>query len=150
MNKRNLLAATLGIGLAATSALAERINMTSNASVEASVNRLTQAVDKAGARVFAVVNFSEGSASVGTALRPTTVVIFGSPTIGAAALQTSQTLALYLPLRILFFEDALGQTWLTYEDPAHVAPTHGVPADNPAVQKMQGALAKFAAVAAGG
>jgi len=117
---------------------------------QTSVARLTDAVTEAGARVFAVVDFAQGNASVGAELRPTTVVIFGSPQIGATALQAGQTLALYLPLRILFFEDAFGQTWLTYDDPAHVAPTHGVPAENPAVQKMAAALARFATIAAGG
>ena len=150
MNKRNVLGAALGIGLMAAPVMAERINIASDANVETSVARLTDAVTDAGARVFAVVDFAQGNASVGAELRPTTVVIFGSPQIGATALQAGQTLALYLPLRILFFEDAFGQTWLTYDDPAHVAPTHGVPAENPAVQKMAAALARFATIAAGG
>ena len=57
--------------------------------------------------------------------------------------------AAYLPLRILFFEDANGQTWATYDDPNAVAPTHGIAADNQAVLAMQGALEKFSAIAAG-
>ena len=58
-------------------------------------------------------------------------------------------MALYLPLRILFFEDESGQTWATYDDPTAVAPTHGLPADNPAVLRMRGALERFSAVATG-
>jgi uncharacterized protein (DUF302 family) len=76
-------------------------------------------------------------------------VIFGSPQIGSTALQTGQTMALHLPLRILFFEDATGQTWATYQDPAALAPDHGISADDPAVLRMQAALQRFSAVASG-
>lgn len=130
--------------------MAERISLTSDAPVDISVARLTEAVGDAGATVFATVDFARGSARVGADLRPTTVVIFGSPEIGGTALQSGQTLALHLPLRILFFEDASGRTWLIYDDPADIAPTHGVPSDDPAVRRMQAALARFASIAAGG
>lgn len=148
---KSLMTAAVAIlfGLIASTAMAERINVASNASVEQSVKRLTQAVEKAGARIFNTIDFAAGNASVGKDLRPTTVVIFGSPRIGASALQKGQTMALHLPLRILFFEDANGQTWATYDDPTAVAPTHGLAADNSAVVAMKGALEKFSAVAAG-
>lgn len=150
MTTRHILGAAFAIGLAAAPAMAERINLASDAAVDASVARLTEAVTDARAKIFAVVDFAQGSASVGASLRPTTVVIFGRPGIGAAALQAGRTFTLYLPLRILFFEDASGQTWLTYDDPGHVAPPHGVAAHAPAVRRMQAAMSRLAAIAAGG
>ena len=137
------------LSLIASTAMAERINIASNVSVEQSVQRLTQAVESAGARVFNTIDFAQGNKSVGETLRPTTLVIFGSPKIGAKALQKGQTMALNLPLRILFFEDANGQTWAIYDDPTMVAPTHGLSADDPAVLAMKGALQKFSAIAVG-
>lgn len=133
--------------ISAEAAMAERINVASNANVATSVERLTDAVETAGARVFNVIDFAQGNASVGETLRPTTLVIFGSPTIGAKALQTEQTMALNLPLRILFFEDANGQTWAIYDEPTAIAPSHGLAADHPAVSAMKGALEKFSAAA---
>jgi len=149
MIKRAILASTVVSSLIASTAMAERINVASNTNVQQSVERLTRVVEDAGARIFTKVDFAQGSASVGEHLRPTTVVIFGSPKIGAKALQDAQTMALYLPLRILFFEDANGQTWATYDDPAAVAKTHGLAADNPAVLAMKGALETFSAAASG-
>lgn len=148
---RNLftLASTALFTLIASAAMAERINIASNASVETSVARLTRAVETAGAQVFATFDFAQGVATIGDVIRPTTAVIFGSPKIGGKALQDSQTMALYLPLRILFFEDGNGQVWATYDDPTAVAPTHGLAADNPAVLAMQGALGRFSAIATG-
>jgi len=149
MKPFNLLASALVITLTAGAAMAERINMTSNASVATSVERLTNAVKASGARVFATVDFQQGAKSVGEDLRPTTVVIFGNPKIGSTALQEGQTMALFLPLRILFFEDKNGQTWATYNDPASVAPSHGLAANNRAILQMQGALDRFATIATG-
>lgn len=145
---KSLALATL-LSFGATMSMAERINVTSNADVDTSVARLVEAVETAGARVFAKVNFSQGAQTQGEALRPTTVVIFGSPKIGSTALQQGQTMALHLPLRILFYEDANGQTWATYEDPGSVAPSHGIAADNKAIQRMQAALERFAGIAVG-
>ena len=146
---KTLITLALVAATSAGAAMAERINVASNANVATSVDRLTGAVEKAGARLFTKVDFAQGSASVGETLRPTTVVIFGSPKIGARALQQGQTMALNLPLRILFFEDANGQTWATYDDPTALAPSHGLAADHPAVLAMKGALEKFSAAATG-
>ncbi|WP_323767229.1 DUF302 domain-containing protein [Antarctobacter sp.] len=65
----------------------------------------------------------------------------------SSALQTGQTMALYLPLRVLFFEDAQGQTWALYDDPAGIAPSHGLAADDPDVTRMQAALERFVTIA---
>lgn len=149
MNRIKTLTTTIAFGLAASTAMADRINIASDAPVALSVDRLVGAVEAAGARVFTIVDFQHGAQSVGETLRPTTVVIFGSPRIGSTALQAGQTMALNLPLRILFFEDESGQTWALYDDPASVAPTHGLAADNPAVLKMRAALDRFAGIATG-
>jgi uncharacterized protein (DUF302 family) len=149
MKKQITIASAVLVSLIGTSAMAERVNVASNSDVVQSVERLTTAVEAAGARVFNKIDFAQGNASVAKELRPTTVVIFGSPKIGAQALQDSQTMALYLPFRILFFEDANGQTWATYDDPTAIAPTHGLAPDHPAVLAMKGALEKFSAVATG-
>ncbi len=145
-----LISLACAASLAATAAQADRITVTSNASVAVSVARMTEAVENGGAKVFAVVDFAKGSTSVNAKLRPTTIVIFGSPRIGADALQLGQTMALTLPLKILFYEDASGQTWLTYDEPAALALAHGIPANALSIQNMQGALEKFASIGAGG
>ena len=149
MKPIKLFTAAMVMTLMTGSAMADRITISSDANVERSVKRLVNAVEDAGARIFNKVDFHQGAKSQGESLRPTTVVIFGSPKIGSTALQEGQTLGLYLPLRILFFEDENGQTWATYDDPTGVAPTHGVAEDNPAILRMNGALEKFAALATG-
>jgi len=141
---------TIAACVIATTAQAENITVKSAVSVDQAVGRLTQAVEDAGARVFTTVNFAQGSTSVGNALRPTQVVIFGSPKIGADALLEGQTMGLFLPLRVLAYQDAMGETWLMYPDPEDAAIEHGIPADHPAVQKMKSVLAKMTKLASAG
>jgi uncharacterized protein (DUF302 family) len=154
--KRVILALTavtaLQVSVLHMSAFAEdgRVKVASNVTVNEAVMRLKGAVEKAGARVFSIVDYAKGTASVGVTLRPTTLVIFGSPKIGATALKVGQTMGLYLPLRILAYEDTAGKVWLLYSDPADAAVKHGIPADHPAVVRMQAAIAKMARFAAGG
>lgn len=140
------VALAAGISVAGRS-VAETVRVASAVPVDAAVARITAAVEEAGAHVFAVVDYAEGAATAGQTIRPTTLVIFGSPRIGAAALGIGQTMGLFLPLRILAFEDAGGEVWLLYPDPADAAVEHGIPADHPAVERMQGALRKMAAAA---
>lgn len=144
-----LIALVTGAVLAATNANADVVKIESNYNVDQSVMRLKGAVEKAGAIVFTEINYAEGAASIGETIRPTTVVLFGSPKIGASAFQAGQTIGLYLPLRVLAYEDAAGKSWLMYNDPADAAKAHGIASDHPAIKKMQGALKKMTSVASG-
>ena len=141
-----MTAATLSLGAPTDNA---PVRVASTANVDQAVTRLTAAVKEMGAEVFAVVDYAKGVASVGGSLRPTTLVIFGGPKIGASALSAGQTMGLYLPLRILAYEDQQGRTWLMYNDPAGAAEVHGLPKEHQAVRQMQVALDKLTAIAAG-
>ena len=127
---------------------AQTIRVESGRTVAGSIELLSGAIKKAGARIFTVVNYQQGAASVGQSIRPTSVIIFGSPKIGAAAFQISQTIGFYLPLRILAHEDEQGKVWLTYRDPADAATEHGIATDHPAIMAMGGVLAKLTGLAA--
>ena len=107
------------------------------------IDRLAAAVEGAGATVFARIDHAAGAEKAGMALRPTILLIFGNPQIGTPALQAGQSIGMDLPLRVVAWEDDAGETYLSYTDPAAMAARHGVPADNPGIMKMIGALAKL-------
>ncbi|HTZ77988.1 MAG TPA: DUF302 domain-containing protein, partial [Stellaceae bacterium] len=91
-----------------------------------------------------------GAASVGMALRPTAVLIFGNPKGGTPLMQARQAIGLDLPLKMLAFEDEGGRTWLTYTDIGWLAHRYGLGAETaPAVAALGKVLATFAARAAG-
>lgn len=145
---RMLLLAAAGFFVWTTAAAADMVRVESAHDVATTIDRLEAAVNDAGATVFARIEHAGGAARVGMKLAPSTALIFGNPKLGTPALQASATMGLDLPLRVLAYRDG-AKVWLIYHAPVDVAAMHGIPADNPAIQKMTGALAKLTGKAAG-
>jgi uncharacterized protein (DUF302 family) len=82
------------------------------------LDRLGAALAAKRITVFARIDHAAGAASVGMALPPTSVLIFGNPQAGTPLMQADQRIGLDLPLRMLAWQDAEGRSWLTYHDPA--------------------------------
>ena len=93
------------------------------------MSRLEAAVKTKGMSVLARIDHAAGAAKIGTSLRPTEVLIFGNPKGGTPLMQSVQTIGLDLPLRALVWQDASGQTFLSYNDPAWLAKRHAVGRD---------------------
>ena len=63
----------------------------------------------------------------------------------------SQTIGIDLPLKMLVWQDAAGQTFVAYNDPVWLVRRHGLGAPAEAIAaKMQAGLAAIAGEAAGG
>ncbi len=130
-------------------AVADTVRVKSGTEVGATMDALEAAVTGAGATVFARVDHAAGAASVDMQLAPAELLIFGNPMLGTPAMQDAIEAGLHLPLKVLVYEDAEGQTWLAYDDPAAaLAALEGVAPDAPYLAKMQGALAKLTSAAA--
>jgi uncharacterized protein (DUF302 family) len=110
------------------------------------MQRLETAVKSKGMTVFAHIDHAAGAAEVGMALRPTDLLIFGSPKGGTPLMQSAQTIGIDLPLKALVWEDAKGHVWLSYNDLAWIAQRHAA-GMQAAVQTMTGALNAIAAEA---
>jgi uncharacterized protein (DUF302 family) len=110
------------------------------------MDRLAAAVTARGAAVVARVDHAAAAATVGLALAPTEVLIFGNPKAGTPLMQAAQTIGVDLPLRALVWRDAAGITHLGYNDPRWLARRHGAEVGNDAVLK---AMADFLAAVAG-
>jgi uncharacterized protein (DUF302 family) len=90
------------------------------------MNRLEAAVRATGMTVFARIDHSAGASEVGASLNPTEVLIFGNAKAGTPLMQAVQTIGIDLPLKALVWQDASGNTWLSYNDPAWLAKRHGL------------------------
>lgn len=149
-----LMAALLIVGLlpAAAPAHAGEVKRVEAAQgVAATMDALVAAVEGAGATVFARVNHAGGAESVGMVLAPAELLIFGNPKLGTPAMQDDIAAGIFLPLRVLVYEDEGGKAWLAYEDPAGMlSPLEGIGEDAAYLGLMSGALAKLTAKAAGG
>ncbi len=107
------------------------------------MDRLESLLQQKGMTIFARVDHAAGAKKIGKTLRPTELLIFGNPQGGTPFMECAQTVGIDLPLNALVWEDASGQVWLGYNDPAFLAARHGV-AQCPVVAKLQKAVAGFA------
>lgn len=107
------------------------------------MDRMEGIVKQKGMNVFARIDHAAGAAKIGKTLRPTEVLIFGNPQGGTPFMECAQSVGIDLPIKALVWQDAAGQTWLGYNDPAFLARRHGA-ADCPAAAGMAKALAGFA------
>ncbi len=120
------------------------ITMKSPYSVGETVDRFEKAVTAKGMTVFARVDHAKGAAGVGKDLRPTEVLIFGNPNVGTLLMQSNQTAGIDLPLKLLAWQDAEGQVWIAYNDPAYLVQRHDITDRGEVVEKMRNALRNFA------
>ncbi len=105
------------------------VRVASHYSVEETMQRLETAFAAKGLQIFARIDHSGEAEKVGLKLRPTKVLIFGSPKGGTPLMVAAPTLAIDLPLKALVFEDDGGKVWLVYNRPEYLQARHGFPAD---------------------
>jgi uncharacterized protein (DUF302 family) len=126
------------------------ITIASQHSVEDTIDRLEAGLKAKGITVFARIDHAAGARSVEMALRPTEVLIFGSPKAGTPLMQTSQTIGLDLPLKALAWQDAAGKVWLTTTDMTWLARRYRLGAEAAgAVSGLATVLANLTTGAAG-
>ena len=104
------------------------VQLASRYSMNETVERLQTAFAEKRLKVFSVVDHSGEAEKVGLKMRPTKVVIFGSPKAGTPLMVAAPSLAIDLPLKALVAEDAEGKVSVTYNDPEYLRERHGVTA----------------------
>ena len=82
------------------------------------IDRLEAEIRAKGLNIFARIDHAEGAAEAGIELRPTNLIIFGSARGGTPLMQSVQTVGIDLPLKILVWQSAANNTWLSYNEPA--------------------------------
>jgi uncharacterized protein (DUF302 family) len=105
------------------------VRVASHYSVEETLQRLEAAFASKGLQIFARVDHSGEAEKVGLKMRPTKLLIFGSPKGGTPLMVAAPGLAIDLPMKALVSQDAQGKVWVTYNDPAYLQERHGVPAE---------------------
>ncbi len=123
------------------------VNVRSQFGVQKTMDRLEKTVKTAGMRVFARIDHAKGAEKIGKTLRPTQLLIFGSPKAGTPLMMSDQRVGIDLPLKALVWKDAEGHVWLSYTRPGYMLNRFGINNRPKVKEKMTGILAKFARVA---
>ena len=121
------------------------VDIPSKHSVDETVDKLKSLLEAKGVALFALVDHSGEAAKAGMQMRPTKLLIFGSPKAGTPIMLAAPSIAIDLPLKILVWEDAAGKTWLSYNSPAYLQQRHDVPNDLLPTLSVVEALAAIAA-----
>lgn len=86
--------------------------------------------------VFATFDHAKNAEEVNLELRPTKVIVFGSPSVGTKLMQENQSIASELPLKITIWEDKDGSVWVSFPQMKVLASRYGLEA-HPIIGKMQ-------------
>jgi uncharacterized protein (DUF302 family)/uncharacterized membrane protein YidH (DUF202 family) len=105
------------------------VTIPSHQSVDRTVEKLEQALQAKGVKLFALVDHSGEAEKAGMQMPPTKLLIFGNPKAGTPLMIASPSIAIDLPIKILVWEDAGGKVWVSYNAPAYLQARHGLPAD---------------------
>jgi uncharacterized protein (DUF302 family) len=89
-------------------------------SVTETIDRLEAMLQAKGITIFVRIDQRAEAKKVGLSLRPTQLLLFGNPEAGTPLMVAEPTIALDLPLKILAWEAADGEVWLSYNDPNYL------------------------------
>jgi len=128
-----LQAVAIGLFLiVATSASAQTagddglVKVKSAYAVDETVARIQADIAAKGIRFFQAVDQSKLAADAGIALRPSTLLVFGNPPLGAQFLTSNPYSGLDWPVRILVLQDENGDVYAAYTDFAWIAKRHHI------------------------
>ena len=103
------------------------VSKLSNRSVDDTVATLEALLKDNGIKLFALIDHSGEAHKVGLTIRPTKLLIFGSPKVGTPVMEAVPTIAIDLPLKVLIWEDGRGKVWVTYNSPEYLQARYGLP-----------------------
>ena len=127
-------AACLGLALFASQAAAQTatpgadglIKVKSAYSVDETIDRIKKDIAAKGILFFMAVDQAQLAADAGIKLRPSTLLVFGNPPLGAQFLTSNPYSGLDWPVRLLVLQDEAGAVWAAYTDFAWIARRHGI------------------------
>jgi uncharacterized protein (DUF302 family) len=105
------------------------VDIPSHHSVDATVEKIHGILAAKGVTLFALVDHSGEAEKVGMKMRPTKLLIFGSPKAGTPVMLAAPSIAIDLPLKILVWEDGDGKVWISYNSVDYLRNRHNVPTE---------------------
>ena len=96
-------------------------------SVEETLKRLQEAIHSRNLSLFAHIDHSGEAKRVGLTMQEAHVLIFGNPKGGTPLMIASPLLALDLPLKVLVWQSADGQVWVSTTSAAYLRDRYAIP-----------------------
>ena len=94
--------------------------------IDQTIDRLKNAIAAKGIPFFGAIDQARLAADVGITLRPSTLLVFGTLSLGAQFLSSNPYAGLDWPIRLLVLQDSIGVVWVAYTDFAWSARRRGI------------------------
>ena len=94
--------------------------------MDETIARIRADIAAKGIPFFQAVDQAQLAAKAGIQLRPSTLLEFGNPPLGAQFLTANPNAGLDWPVRLLVSQDESGAVWATWTDFAWIARRHGI------------------------
>lgn len=134
-----LLVCLMGSASVTASASDAFIQKKSKYAVSETLDRLESILKKKGITIFARVDHAAGAKNVGLEMTDTQLLIFGNPKMGTPLMNEQRLVGLDLPMKVLAWKDASGQTWIAYTSPDELKSRHRLKNEK-IIDKMKNAL----------
>lgn len=109
------------------------------------VSNLSAAINaNTGLGPAATIDFAQRALQYGRALNPTTLFIFGNPSVGTRLMQSSQTTGIDLPQKMLVSQNDAGEVTVYYEQPAFIADRHNIDDRDDQIETINNLLSDLA------
>lgn len=95
-------------------------------SMDETIARIRADIAAKGILFFQAVDQAQLAAKAGITLRPSTLLEFGNPPLGAQFLTANANAGLDWPVRLLVSQDESGTVWAAWTDFAWIAKRHGI------------------------
>ena len=123
------------------------VSVESDFSAKETADRFVNIIENKGLKMFARIDHAAGASSVDIELRPTELIIFGNPNVGAPLMKCTQQAAIDLPQKALIWEDAEGKVWFSYNDPAYLEARHKIEGCDDVLTKISTVLGNLSSAA---
>ena len=120
--RKFLLLLAVGASLLANDIIVKNSKQT----VERTMDKLQNIVNKKGFTVFAVIDHQAGATKVRMKMAPSEEIIFGNPKMGTLLMQENMQAGLDLPIRVLVYQDAKKKTKIAYRDGSWLNSEHNL------------------------
>ena len=120
--RKLLLVLAVGASLLANDIIIKNSNKT----VEKTMDKLQNIVDKKGFTVFCVINHQKGADKVRMKMPQAEEIIFGNPKMGTTLMLENMQAGLDLPIRVLVYQDKKLKTKIAYRDGTWLSNEHNL------------------------
>ncbi len=95
-------------------------------STEEGVKKFENILDEKGLSIFQVIDHAQNAKNSNMELLPNTLVVFGNPKMGSVLIECNHSMGLDLPLKMLFYTDYEGNSWISYTNPEYYSLKHNI------------------------